>query len=244
VVRNREPVEPQRLDADGVVVLLAPRKFFAECERAVLRTACTDGNVDGELHTHLHRFTLLDATYRGEPDIPLSGCAPAKPIWSIGCAGSHMGDDSTVTADDIAQYAKRARFDPNRFDPDERTAAIDAQDELMTLSRTSTCRQRLIGKYWDPAEGDDPNGAFLTRCDLRRTDEGVLSGLTVAIKDNIAVAGIPMTCGSPLFEDYIPAEDATVVDRILAAGADPREVKHGRVRAWRRRRDNAVPPGA
>jgi Asp-tRNA(Asn)/Glu-tRNA(Gln) amidotransferase A subunit family amidase len=129
-----------------------------------------------------------------------------------------MGDDSTVTADDIAQYAKRARFDPNRFDPDEQTAAIDAQDELMTPLEDLDVSTAPDREYWDPAEGDDPNGAFLTRCDLRRTDEGVLSGLTVAIKDNIAVAGIPMTCGSPLFEDYIPAEDATVVDRILAAG--------------------------
>jgi aspartyl-tRNA(Asn)/glutamyl-tRNA(Gln) amidotransferase subunit A len=48
---------------------------------------------------------------------------------------------------------------------------------------------------------------------------GPLHGVPVAIKDIIDTAGTRTTGGSALFEDRVPAEDATVVARLTAAGA-------------------------
>src|ERR1700685_2898918 len=48
---------------------------------------------------------------------------------------------------------------------------------------------------------------------------GPLHGLPVAIKDITPTAGIRTTFGSPLYTDYVPAEDAEVVRRLKAAGA-------------------------
>ena len=45
-----------------------------------------------------------------------------------------------------------------------------------------------------------------------------LWGIPFAVKDNIDVAGLPTTAGCPAFA-YRPARNATVVDRLLAAGA-------------------------
>ena len=48
---------------------------------------------------------------------------------------------------------------------------------------------------------------------------GPLAGKRIAVKDNVCVAGVPMGNGSPLLDDYIPEADATVVTRVLDAGA-------------------------
>jgi aspartyl-tRNA(Asn)/glutamyl-tRNA(Gln) amidotransferase subunit A len=48
---------------------------------------------------------------------------------------------------------------------------------------------------------------------------GPLHGVPIAIKDNIAVSGVRMTCGSELFADLVPEHDAEVVRRLKDAGA-------------------------
>ena len=39
------------------------------------------------------------------------------------------------------------------------------------------------------------------------------------MKDNIAVGGVPLMNGSAVLDGYVPEQDATVVARVLAAGA-------------------------
>lgn len=48
---------------------------------------------------------------------------------------------------------------------------------------------------------------------------GPLTGLAVAVKDNIAVAGEPLTCASRILEGYVAPFEATAVSRLRAAGA-------------------------
>ena len=45
-----------------------------------------------------------------------------------------------------------------------------------------------------------------------------LAGLTVAVKDNIDVAGLPTTCAAP-WSSHVPEENATCVQRLIDAGA-------------------------
>jgi aspartyl-tRNA(Asn)/glutamyl-tRNA(Gln) amidotransferase subunit A len=51
--------------------------------------------------------------------------------------------------------------------------------------------------------------------------KGSLGGLPFAIKDNIAVRGFGLTCGSRILANHVCPYDATVVARLLAAGAVP-----------------------
>ena len=62
--------------------------------------------------------------------------------------------------------------------------------------------------------------AWITRLasPLAGSETGALAGLTFAAKDNIDVAGMPTTAGCPAFA-YRPVEHATVVRKLLAAGA-------------------------
>jgi amidase len=70
-----------------------------------------------------------------------------------------------------------------------------------------------------PDDADNPLGAWYVRAGITETAEGPLAGYRVAVKDNTAVAGIPMMNGSHTVEGFVPRRDATVVSRLLAAGA-------------------------
>ena len=48
---------------------------------------------------------------------------------------------------------------------------------------------------------------------------GMLHGLPIAHKDLVSTAGIRTTFGSPIFADWVPLEDALLVERIRSAGA-------------------------
>ena len=50
---------------------------------------------------------------------------------------------------------------------------------------------------------------------------GPLAGVPIAIKDNMCQTGIPTTCSSKILEGWRPPYNATVIDRLIAAGAVP-----------------------
>jgi aspartyl-tRNA(Asn)/glutamyl-tRNA(Gln) amidotransferase subunit A len=50
-------------------------------------------------------------------------------------------------------------------------------------------------------------------------DPGPLAGVPIALKDNLCTRGIPTTCSSRVLEGWRPPYDATVVEKLAAAGA-------------------------
>ena len=54
---------------------------------------------------------------------------------------------------------------------------------------------------------------------LRGESRGPLHGVPVAVKDQLNTAGIRTTSGTPIFNDFVPDEDATVVAKLKSAGA-------------------------
>jgi len=68
-----------------------------------------------------------------------------------------------------------------------------------------------------PPPEENRFGAWLVKSLIKRGASGKLAGKRIAVKDTIAVAGLPLTDGTD-FIDHVTDFDATIVDRILAAG--------------------------
>jgi len=88
--------------------------------------------------------------------------------------------------------------------------------------------------YLDRIQAEDPRlGAFLgvpaekalaRARDLEAlppSDRGLLHGVPFAWKDNLHLAGEPLTCGSRILQGYVAPYTATCLERLLAAGAVP-----------------------
>lgn len=76
------------------------------------------------------------------------------------------------------------------------------------------------GPGYRPGLDEDAYRAWLWRCDVGGDDAGLLAGKTVSFKDHISVAGIPQSFASVVLDGFVPAVDATVVTRVLAAGGN------------------------
>ncbi|UQC90152.1 amidase [Colletotrichum lupini] len=72
-----------------------------------------------------------------------------------------------------------------------------------------------------PVVSENPLGAWAWRCRVedKTKSGGLLAGKTIAIKDNIAVKGVPMLLGTNFVREYVPNTDATCVARLLESGA-------------------------
>jgi aspartyl-tRNA(Asn)/glutamyl-tRNA(Gln) amidotransferase subunit A len=90
---------------------------------------------------------------------------------------------------------------------DEHLAAIEAREGDIHAFNTVTAdaaRQAAVALDHRIAVGEDP---------------GPLAGVPVALKDNMCTRGVPTTCSSKILEGWRPPYDATVVEKLLDAGA-------------------------
>lgn len=124
-----------------------------------------------------------------------------------------------ITVDELATAAAALGFSLNERELLELPLLVQSlMDEVADLP--SIVQQSAPQRRWrkpDPVE--DPLNAFAILTEIAPTSEGPLAGCRVAVKDSIAVAGVPMGDGTSLLDGYIPEFDAEVVVRLLHAGA-------------------------
>ncbi|ODT99966.1 MAG: hypothetical protein ABS81_24795 [Pseudonocardia sp. SCN 72-86] len=114
----------------------------------------------------------------------------ARPLTSGSIAEARAAMDAgEVTAAELTERALA-------------TAEEHADDAIFVHLTASEARARA-------AEADRTDPA----------DRGPLHGIPVTIKNNIDVAGLATTCGSPVFADRVATADAAVVETLREAGA-------------------------
>ncbi len=114
------------------------------------------------------------------------------------------------------------------------TCFMTARDLVQAISRRELSAREVMVAHLEQIERYNPEvNAIVTllpehamesadRADqavARGEPLGPLHGLPIAHKDLVPTKGIRTTFGSPIFADFVPEEDALIVERLRAAGA-------------------------
>lgn len=132
-----------------------------------------------------------------------------------------MGYLRPPTAEDLRRLGQRDFLDLSEHEAEMLqpfaaglVEALNAIEDLPDLD-VPTRYPRDPGRR--PRYEEDPFNAFVRLCRVEGAATGPLHEKRVGIKDNVAVAGVPLTNGSRTLS-YTPTVDAVVVERILDAG--------------------------
>lgn len=98
-------------------------------------------------------------------------------------------------------------------------ANFDAYDLIDALPDEIPAVRYPRAAAYRPDGEENPLNAWYYKSEVQGAATGKLAGRTVALKDNIALAGVPMMNGASTLEGFVPAYDATVATRLLDAGA-------------------------
>ena len=100
--------------------------------------------------------------------------------------------------DEVIEYGRALGFDLTPTEARmiqarmmDTVAALEAFDEMRVEERRPPLRFTDRDPGGRPSEQEDPLGAFITKCRVKGADSGPLHGKTVALKDHIALAGVP-----------------------------------------------------
>jgi amidase len=117
--------------------------------------------------------------------------------------GIHLGPEEAVL------YRKHLLEQLGEFDAFVQSRVEEPTPPMISAARSPGYR---------PRPEEDPLNAWMWKCRIEGTADGLLTGKTVSFKDHIAVAGMPMSFGAFALEGFLPDFDATVVTRVLQAG--------------------------
>ncbi|KAL3427915.1 amidase, partial [Phlyctema vagabunda] len=87
------------------------------------------------------------------------------------------------------------------------------------IHRPSSSSSSLSGEGSQQDETDKGGWAWKATVRATKPSSDLLKGVRLAVKDNIAVAGVTCTNGTDAVPDWIPDVDASIVKRVLDAGA-------------------------
>ncbi len=115
-------------------------------------------------------------------------------------------DDPGLTAVEIAEGVRSGRLKARAVLEEHLARLAAAEPEVHAFNLVIADAARAAADEVDAAvaAGRDP---------------GPLAGVPIALKDNLCTRGVTTTCSSRILEHWVPPYDATVVQRVVAAGA-------------------------
>ena len=155
------------------------------------------------------------------PTHPKSQAAPP-----VEPAAVNVVTNMTVKRPTLSQMRDMAsRFGMNLTDEDLREYSEIMEPYIQAYDRLDATPDNLPPVRYPRSPGhfpdfsENPLNAWYVKTEVRGAPDGPLRGKRIALKDTVCLAGVPMMNGSSIMEGYTPEIDATIVTRMLDAGA-------------------------
>ncbi len=138
-------------------------------------------------------------------------------------AGTSMGTVKRPTFEQLREIVSKLHMSMSDAEVAEYLEVIDGT--LQAYDRISELPDNLPAVAWPrtpgyrPSAAENPLNAWAVKTEVHGARTGPLAGKRVVLKDNICLAGVPMMNGASTLDGYVPDIDATVVTRMLDAGA-------------------------
>src|SRR5437016_3209431 len=101
--------------------------------------------------------------------------------------------------DEVLDYGRSLGFDFTQTEAEvvqkvmaEQLTGLDQFFEMRIEEDSLPLRYPTRDPGYRPTEQEDPLNAFLRKCRIEGSGEGLLKGKTVAFKDHVSVAGVPL----------------------------------------------------
>lgn len=129
----------------------------------------------------------------------------------------------TPSIEELRQHSSTLQFNLNDQELEEYRVLMESNMEvyraLDDIEDEILSPQYSRGDVYQPSLSENPFNAWAAKVDVVGADAGPLKGRSLVLKDNICLAGAPLLNGTRVMEGYVSDSDATVVTRVLDAGA-------------------------
>ena len=127
--------------------------------------------------------------------------------------------DTTITVEELTSVMTTLGMSPD--DAEQYVSVVEGNLALVgMLEDIPFDAPATPSREWTrPPPEDNPLGAWYVRTHIPGASSGKLAGRTVAVKDNLLLAGVPLMNGTTILEGYTPDVDAEIITRMLNAGA-------------------------
>ncbi len=138
-------------------------------------------------------------------------------------AGTSMGTVKRPTFEQLREIVSKLHMSMSDAEVAEYLEVIDGT--LQAYDRISELPDNLPAVAWPrtpghrPSAAENPLNAWAVKTEVHGARSGPLAGKRIVLKDNVCLAGVPMMNGASTLDGYVPDIDATVVTRMLDAGA-------------------------
>lgn len=175
----------------------------------------------GSAHTIQDR-----ATKRPRTQISTQTKSPIRDKPPEYSSNKNLVNNMTVKRPTLSQMRDMAnRFSMSLTDEELREYSDVMETYIQSYDRLDATPDNLPQvKYprspgYFPGFSENQLNAWYVKTDIKGAMSGPLQGKRVVLKDTICLAGVPMMNGSSVMEGYTPEIDATIVTRMLDAGA-------------------------